>query len=70
MNNIKSVYPGVEKEALKMKKLEEITVESEGIGYFIKDKGTFTVASGSQNENVSDSEDEIKDMDDLDWDDM
>ena len=48
-----------------MKKLEEISVESEGMGHLIKDKGTFTVSSGSQDANVSDSEDEIEDMDDL-----
>ena len=49
-----------------MKKLDEISVESEGIGHLIKDKGTFTVASGSQDVNVSDSEDEIEDMDEPD----
>ena len=59
MNDIKSVYPEVGKESLKMKKLEEISVESEEIGHLIKDKGIFIVASGSQDVNDSDSEDEV-----------
>ena len=53
-----------------MKKLKEISVESEGIGHLIKDKGMFTIASRSQDVNVLDSEDEIEDMDEPDSDDV
>ena len=70
LNDIKIMHPEVEKEGLKMKKLEEISVECEGTGHLIKDKGMFTIASRSQDVNVLDSEDEIEDMDEPDSDDV
>ena len=62
--DIKSVYLSLGKVRLKMKKLEELTVESEGLENLVKNYTTGAVStSWSMESNLSDSEDEIEDPD-------
>ena len=69
LTDIKSMYPGPGKVGLKMKKLEELTVESEGLEHLVKSYSSGGAgASGSVGSNLSDSEDEIEEMEDPDWD--
>lgn len=68
LNDIKSVYPGPGRDGVKMKKLEEIIVESKGMQHLETDYNK--ESSGSQEFNVSDSEDEIEDMKEPNWSDL